>query len=801
MMTRKTFEDALELPAPTRSSNGASVARALGVALVALAAFVGVLRLAVSGTLPSGAAALLAPLTFLAMVASTFRVGVALGAVDETERPLLKRHGFWVIAIATVIALPALGTSGLIDPWETHYAEVAREMIERRDFVSPWWANEGWFMSKPVLTFWLEALSMLTFGVRTGADQILLHGETLAHPEWAVRFPGFALALVATYFLYDGVRRTCSPRAGFIGALALWTMPGFAILSHQAITDMPLVACTGASLGLLMRALVTTDAVLLTRYVVRLGAKREVTLHAGHLVASIIALVTISQLVMLFLQHVHVSGSVLDGSLGVHLRPDRLIAGSPHACSLPSQPPCAATPIAHPRLAPSLQATIWAPGAIWLVLRAASERRVARLLALMAWCFAALAAMAKGPAGLVVPAAAIVVFMIATRSLAPLFRLEVLAGLLLAVTMIGPWYLAVFARHGRGFIDELVMRHMLGRTLDHLHDTNEGEDVGIVYFVRQLGYATFPWSGLSLFAMVSAAARGEGRHGHSKRVVGRAILFGAGLVAFTLVSTMRTKFHHYVLVALPPIAMMTGIWIDELLAIFARTPRGPSRRAWSSLLVVGAALVTLLVVRDVAATPTRFILLMTYRYTRSWPSTAASFSSLGLPILGLASVAVMLAWLVAQSSRVPRRVAVLAQGVFALAAVLSACLLLDRYMPGCSEDGGQRAAIAAYYKDRARAPAAAQSPLIAYQLNWKGENFYTGNQLAIFISSGPAMKTYLDRLRAERPDRVAFYFVTERVRVKSLERELRGDGFPVSAFDDLTAAESSAEFALVRVTM
>src|SRR3954463_16408716 len=141
--------------APPREVAARTLVRPIAlVALCTLLVLV-VLRLSVRAVLPAWAVAVLAPVTALALVAAVFRAGVALGplGVDERgqERPLLRRHGFWVIALAIVSALPLLGAFSLVDPWETHYAEVAREMIERRDLVSPWWANEGWFMSKPVL--------------------------------------------------------------------------------------------------------------------------------------------------------------------------------------------------------------------------------------------------------------------------------------------------------------------------------------------------------------------------------------------------------------------------------------------------------------------------------------------------------------------------------------------------------------------------------------------------------------------------------------------------------------------------
>ncbi len=42
-------------------------------------------------------------------------------------------------------------------------------MSARHDFISTWWAHEGWFRSKPILTFWLQALSMNVLGVQSGS--------------------------------------------------------------------------------------------------------------------------------------------------------------------------------------------------------------------------------------------------------------------------------------------------------------------------------------------------------------------------------------------------------------------------------------------------------------------------------------------------------------------------------------------------------------------------------------------------------------------------------------------------------
>jgi 4-amino-4-deoxy-L-arabinose transferase-like glycosyltransferase len=745
-----------------------------------------VLRLAVRAVLPTWAIAFLAPATAIMLVIAVFRAGAALGplSVDERgeARPLLRRHGFWVVALGIVSSLPMLGAFSLVDPWETHYAEVAREMIQRRDLVSPWWANEGWFMSKPVLVFWLETLSMVVLGVRTGPDQVLAGAASVAaRPEWAIRMPAFVLAVLGAYILYNGVSRTCSRRAGFVGAVVLLTMPGYALLSHQALTDMPLVASVAASLGFLLRALETRDEALVSRWSVRLGA-RVVTFHAGHAMALVLVMLTLPQLAILISGHFHVDAS------GLHLGADRLLAGSPNACTLPGQPACARVALAHPRIPPILQVLIWTPIIVWLIAQLASETRAARLFATAAWTAAALGAMAKGPAALVVPAAATLAAVAARRSLRPLLRLEIVTGLGIVLVLVAPWYLAVFARHGRVFIDELVMRHMLGRTLDHLHDTNAGDDVGIVYFVKQLGYATFPWSGI---ALVAALATPSEEDAGSRRARARALLFSGALFAFALVSSMGTKFHHYGLVVLPGAAMLAGTWLDERLGEASSPTRGSARAAASAAAFATTALVVLLVARDLALAPSgghgaagtaRFLHLMTYRYDRRWPSTEAF-----APAIGVTAVVVAIAC-AAMATRRWRARATIAAGACAL---LFSAILLDGYLVRAAPDGGQRGVFEAYYGSRG----AAASAIVAYQLNWKGENFYAGNNVAIFISSGASMRTYLDARKRRGESTV--YFVTERGRITGLRNEL-GE---VRSFAELTDRSVSHELALVRAEL
>src|SRR5688572_25667745 len=92
------------------------------------------------------------------------------GSVFDRVSPLAMHLG--VIAFGLLLYLPMAWSYELFDPWETHYAEVARQMAERGDFISLWWPgapiDAEHFWSKPVLSFWLMSLSMRVFRVGNG---------------------------------------------------------------------------------------------------------------------------------------------------------------------------------------------------------------------------------------------------------------------------------------------------------------------------------------------------------------------------------------------------------------------------------------------------------------------------------------------------------------------------------------------------------------------------------------------------------------------------------------------------------
>src|SRR5690606_10917166 len=130
-----------------------------------------------------------------------------------------------------------------------------------------------------------------------------------------------------------------------------------------------------------------------------------------------------------------------------------------------------------------------------------------------------------------------------------------------------PWYVQMLARHGSAFAERLLLHDMYKRAFDHVHDTNQGVDVSFRYYLWQLGYGLFPWSGLAFAGFLHWACGVRERKTTETLTAPEmntlmALWFIAAFAMFTL---SGTKFHHYILPAVPPLAVLSGTLLDRML--------------------------------------------------------------------------------------------------------------------------------------------------------------------------------------------------------------------------------------------
>ena len=828
---------------------------------------------------------------FIAFIAALFRLGVAVGpfAKDELgeDRPLHRRHGFWLIAFAGLLYFPALGVFSLWDPWETHYGEVAREVLARDDWISLWWAQDGWFWSKPILNFWIQALAMASLGTQFQPDQMLI-GTTAsnAHPEWVVRTPNVLMTILALYVVYKGVAKVFGRRAGLLGGLVLATMSDWFFLAHQTMTDMPCISAMTAAMGMLLLGLHTHEDARVQLYELEIFGRR-LRLSGWHLAFGAILLCALPQILYLFTRNLEL---VLYGSgaKGFRFHLDEFRSGSAGNCTLPGNEACRMNaPASIPKglatnpvgfgptflrvfgsVEPGVQAFFWIAVLSGLLYLNWGERRARRLFYIGAWFFAAIATMGKGPLGFVLPGVCAFAYIATKKRWSELTKLEAWSGFLIIGVVALPWFVAMYVRHGSPFTDRLIFHDMFNRAFSHVHDTNEGDDTSIRFYMWQLGYALFPWTGLVPLGLTYWLRRSDSAdRGKGDVSVFLAMWF---VFAFGLFTFMGTKFHHYIFPAVPPAALLVGIVLDEALGRGSLVARGrlplyaggllagmlslayglsrffpgsflgtklgdkptdlaePStlagalgilvglglmvaavllnraggnasegssedaaiaqanekspyrgglailpanndRRTPHEELMMGAAgfsgaMLLVLVGRDLATKPfgtdqpgaIRLLQLFTYNYRRAWPDTL----DFGAILKAFVLLTVVLSILFAA-----RRLRAHVVSLHVALGFVFALWGLDVYMVKTAPHWGQHELMEAYYRTRA----GAAEPLVAYQMNWKGENFYTGNHVPAFVSSGAPFTKWVKEQR-DKGVKVMF-FVTEPGRLGGLRSE------------------------------
>jgi hypothetical protein len=424
-------------------------------------------------------------------------------------------------------------------------------------------------------------------------------------------------------------------------------------------------------------------------------------------------------------------------------------------------------------------------------------------------------------------------------------KLELPRGVLLFAVAAVPWYHAMLVRHGFAFWNEFINDNYVRRA-----EGRHGDRGTFEYYLQYIGYGMFPWSGLVVLGSTLGFARLRERSVRAQ-LTGFAIVWL--LVELVVMSLVNTKFHHYILPAVPALAVLTGLFLDELL-------KAPTRgQLWGLGLI--ALPLTFLCGRDLAAFQPRLLWEFNYDYVnvpgtgRPWPlvsqwgdryeygglmlafTVVATLAVAALlvaawrtrlvreqveladdlrhPWRDLAVVLVLLAvgiacgpaaphgqapviprwlWLVPTAimlvgfaryghallrSQVPSRGWML--GLVSVVAVAWTGFVLDKALVELSPHWAQKHVVATYYKERT----GPEEPLVAWQLYWRGENFYTRNE--IYDPKKPALEKTVflgDRnserlteyLRTHGGRRV--FFIVERARFETLRSLLPADARP-----------------------
>ncbi len=608
--------------------------------------------------------------------------------VRLSEWTATERNAVWIVlGLGALLFLPFLGTVSLWDPWETHYGEVAREMITRDDFVYPHWES-SYFFSKPALPLWLMALGMVVVGAESGAP-----GEPLGvWTEWGMRMPFVLIAIATMWAVYRMARQLGGRSAGVVTAIVLGSCAQFIFIGKQTMVDMPFVGFLTIGIALFCAAVFDDEE------------DREANRLEKGLAAGGIALALFPQLAL----------------IGRELQDGRALA--------------------------ALGGAILLGAAFMAGILFRSSRRDCYLSGF--YVMFALSACSKGLGPVAVLGATGLVYLLFTLDFRIIMRAKVWFGLPLFLLVAAPWYLTVslFGGHdaeGKTFVARFWLHDNFNRVGAGVH----GDRGGLGYYIEQLAYGMFPWVALIPHSVGWASKVNERKvtNNHKRMVI---FILAWALGSYAFFTFNQTKFHHYIFPAVPAFAVLVGLW-------FSHVAKDPARHL-SGWVVLPIVVITAVAARDIIDDPQNLVNLFTYKYDRDYPRELNPKLFIVL-IVSAGGVAALITYLMGQKGR--------AMLAFGLMAMTFGAWISHHHFNMLSPHWGQKHLFETFYDERK-----GDEPIYAYQLNWRGETFYSRNKVLQVKESGANQRI---KALVDRPGRE--FIVLEQSRFHTLKNVLSKD--------------------------
>ena len=688
------------------------------------------------------------------------------------------------------------GSFGLWDPWETHYGEVSRTMLESYDWVNPWWGYKtkigsepvagSWFYSKPIWIFWAEVSFLKLIG----------------YSDWAFRLPIALIGASAVASIYLAVERALSRPYAFWAATVVGLSPFIYMVSRQAQTDMPFVA---------------TLTIGMSFFVAAVFGRHEKLSDAAF--TRRVGLFLLFVLANLGPQLGIIASDLVDANAGAGLN------GAAAWVATVQQ-----NGIWHLwfYLPPAL---VVVGSVIWPIWRsrkqgwsaADKDAWLRRMLLLCFYLMLAQATYAKGLLGFMLPGAILFIWLFVSGHWKVLAKFELLRGIPLFLVAGLPWYVAMFCRHGRAYYDRFFIHDHFNRVGSGVHQIDQGT---FEHFIEWLAYGLFPWTALVPMALVSVArpprvlaAGVDSERGQAMR----SFVFVWFAVAFAVFTVSSTKFHHYILPAAPALGMLVGFYLLDLERL------GDRARRLQLLLATGLVLAVLVTLID---EPQSLRNMFTYKYDRPLPDNlptdwneVVKWRSDGEPLLAwrdqpfgkyVGETTAMLlqqTWLrygtfvpwIGGAMAALVLVGLWRRGLSAMRVAMTAAALvlavwtLNVYMPLLTPSWSQRYLFEAYYDDCTPLPqpepiVEAYTPLIAHAgldglvrffdskpkrvcsediiswlITWRGETMYSNNEIRPINKEAEQFEPYMREMNKGRK----LYVLMERGRRSGVEGKLR----------------------------
>lgn len=212
--------------------------------------------------------------------------------------------------------------------------------------------------------------------------------------------------------------------------------------------------------------------------------------------------------------------------------------------------------------------------------------------------------LAKGLLSVILPGAALVIFLIFTWNFSYFFSWKHLKKHLIGfgvyIAVIFPWMGYMWYSEGFEFIKIFIWFHHFKRVAGEIHKPN---DLYTLY-VRILGYAMFPWSAFIPAAIYHYLAKGKELASNHKKL----LIMSFAVGPFFFLSFSGTKFYHYIAPVVPFLAIFIGFYIDRIW-----------QERWTLTTKIEAVLAILLVAaigRDIGNKSVTWLNIVTFFNTR-----------------------------------------------------------------------------------------------------------------------------------------------------------------------------------------
>jgi 4-amino-4-deoxy-L-arabinose transferase-like glycosyltransferase len=552
-----------------------------------------------------------------------------------------------------------------------------------------------------------------------------------------LRMPSMLAGWLSAFTLGFTAWRLASPRAGVLAAAVVATMPQFAIVTRQALTDMIFVAPVVAAAAAWALAWLQPEREL---KMIGRGWRSLPTDRAYLLFLVVFALGVVVPLAVI---HAHSFDPGIWRQVG---RVARRAEGLR-----------------------DIQKQMWLHWALAaaVFLRSLRWRRRSQPLMAILYICAGLSLIGKGLIGPGLVGVIVLGHLITSGRWNLLLRCGLPTGLVFFELAGVPWHHAMALYRGERWVNELIIDNNLRRFATGEQKQAVG---GFGFYLEALGLAALPWSALVPFA-AAAGVRSFVRDRDERGVeLMRMAMVWLGVSLFAI-SYSTTKYYHYLVPCLPPVALCIGLWLDRELEQRRRDPL-----VWAVAAVGLAALAV--VIRDAIHTPAWLAHLTTYLYTGMWTEGAPAVTPLVLTCLPFAVGLLM--W---------PRVAWRGYGVAAmvLGAVLTRSWVIGDYLPAASESWSQRTGIRMYYERRGP-----EDRLLSWWFYYRGETFFSKGDL--WVMKEPDKKAVAELVDEVRGRGVSLWFITTVQHTNRLASHL-----PSDLRDSVEPVYSNFHYSLQRV--